>query len=402
MLDDGDDVKVEKEARKKRSTPRNSSATRRVVRAARANSKPCPKENYSQSDHSAAEDAQTVVPVDDVNGGNGDGNGNAYVSIAGSALLGALNSNKRILSSPSAVKKEKSSPSSAVKNENKTPLSVSGNGSSLKKPKTAHVSAATTPKPAASGSNSSKLLSSGSTDSGVSPATVEKVDAVLVKESFSKFAVEKDEVKKQLAAPTPNKADGDNANAESAKRARPVAESAPKAAESSDDDEQPVVKSGGAKNKKIVLDDEEEEEWDGEKSASDGAEESGDDSDAFIETSEDNDGTDESEGSDADSSEEEEEEEEYTSSKKRKAPVKKASPSGPAKKTVSMTVTPARQQVNEMTASFGAGTDSSSSKDSKESSPSVRKYENTKRASLELWPFLCDLYCCHVPLLLVH
>jgi len=83
----------------------------------------------SQSDHSAAEDAKTVVPVDDVNGGNGDGNGNAYVSIAGSALLGALNSKKRILSSPSAVKKEKSSPSSAVKNENKTPLSVSGNGS---------------------------------------------------------------------------------------------------------------------------------------------------------------------------------------------------------------------------------------------------------------------------------
>ena len=294
--------------------------------------------------------------------------------------------------------------------------------------KTAPVSAASTPKPAASGSNSSKLLSSGSTDSGVSPATVEKVDAVLVKESFSKFAVEKDEVKKQLAAPTPNKADGDSANAESAKRARPVAESAPKAADSSDDDEVPVVKSrrtaaaaavkssgsesksskskssksGGAKKKKIVLDDEEEEEWDGEKSASDGAEESGDDSDAFIETSEDDDGTDESEGSDADSSEEEEEEEEYTSSKKRKAPVKKASPSGPAKKTVSMTVTPARQQVNEMTASFGAGTDSSSSKDSKESSPSVRKYENTKRASLELWSFLCDLYCCHVPLLLVH
>jgi len=37
-----------------------------------------------------------------------------------------------------------------------------------------------------------------------------------------------------------------------------------------------------------------------------------------------------------------------------------------------------------------------------QSPPYVRKYENTKRASLELWPFLCDLYCCHVPLLLVH
>ena len=45
---------------------------------------------------------------------------------------------------------------------------------------------------------------------------------------------------------------------------------------------------------------------------------------------------------------------------------------------------------------------SSSSVFGLQSPPYVRKYENTKRASLELWPFLCDLYCCHVSLLLVH